>query len=660
MSQSPYTLLKPLLRRTPFLPGESLSSLLERLLILNFYPSHSILEKLYLPRKPDQPNCPYWLETLDRLSYLTGLPVLEICAASDHRLFYYTWSYILNEVCVDCMDMEAERGRAHLSIHDAEFFRPADEAQFCPHCLAENAYHRLAWRPVAMAICTIHNSLLLDACQFCSKPLSIAEIVRSHCARCHADLKQMTSNASQVDMWGSFAQQTVWHWLLGDKIPDPGMGWPQQPPDILYSLVQGLAWGMISRQQYFLVSAPLPDFSTDLMPSDMPKLIALHPGQIYWAYTNALRWLSDWPDRFREFLQLYAPHGNVAERSLGRFYLEWVGRKWDSASFRFVHKALQRFWGDRASFTNVHKTSPIPVEQAFAYANLEEAAQISGISGPALMRLAQIGVLHKYSPDWTVYFLRSDLRCLQNGWGGWITLEEAVFWLGISSEVVVRLCSSSVLTSQVRLTPDGSEKLFVSRGSVTRLLSRIENLATSTYWVVDHLLSLQQAIDDLDCLGVDEAFLLGEVFYGRIDAYRSKEETDPWDAATIFFKQTSVRGLAERIMEKRGWLSAKAAARKVDLLDVEFYQLIELGLLKPKFVYHHMPYISADEVEAFRSHFITSLDAAFDFDVALEAIYECIHRIGWDLIVIRGADNAPLYLLPRDCLARLAKELKHL
>ncbi|MBY7902768.1 TniQ family protein [Vibrio fluvialis] len=42
--------------------------------------------------------------------------------------------------------------------------------QFCPYCIANNAYLKLEWRLAHITYCKTHNSLLLDSCPHCGKP----------------------------------------------------------------------------------------------------------------------------------------------------------------------------------------------------------------------------------------------------------------------------------------------------------------------------------------------------------------------------------------------------------------------------------------------------------------------------------------------------------
>jgi hypothetical protein len=80
----------PLLRRTQLLPGESLVSLLERLTLLNYYPTRLTLDhicrhRLKIPADKDDLTRPKWAETFQQLSDLTKISPEALYAASLHR-----------------------------------------------------------------------------------------------------------------------------------------------------------------------------------------------------------------------------------------------------------------------------------------------------------------------------------------------------------------------------------------------------------------------------------------------------------------------------------------------------------------------------------------------------------------------------------------------
>lgn len=656
MSPNPPVVLKPLLRQTAFLPGESLPSLLARLLILNGYPAPSTLEKLYLPQKPDNPDCPRLVETYERLSTLTGLPAAEIWAASDRRLSHATWEPAQNDTGFTRWNSKP----SFLGIQRG-FFRPTQAAQFCPQCLAESAYHRLAWRPAAMAICQAHNRLLMTACQYCGKPVSIAEIVRTRCSGCQADLRQMNSAPIPIDTWGSFTQQILWNWLLDENTTENLCGWPQQPAWILCSLAQGLAWGVLSRPAYFLPVLPFPESPAALAAPGAATLAELRPAQLYWAYANALHWMVDWPDRFREFLQLYAPHGNAAERSLGCFYLDWIECGWKSHVFDFIHEELQRFWSDQAIFASASAAAPSPIAPVFAYAIVKDAVPIAKIPETALMRLAQLGILHTYSLRYSDYFLRRELRQLRHEWRGWLSLQDAALWLGISPDTVSKLSQTPVLRAQTLPGLNGYEARMVSRSSVARLLDKIDRHATgiSSFFIHNELWSLQQAAEDLACLGLDEAFLLEAVFHGRLRACRAEGLPDEWDVATIFFGATNVTCLAKEVLAQRGWLEASEAAYQMFLTDEELEQLVDLGLLGQTLIYHRRRYLQQQEFSLFKEQFISASQVGYILRVSSSEVLQCIQQTQWNLVSIRESNDWPLYLLPRERLPDLAQLLEH-
>jgi len=58
---------------------------------------------------------------------------------------------------------------------------PEPDVSFCPHCLAEDHYHHLAWLPQAASVCLQHRCLLIKGCPICASTLGIVDIVEGRC-----------------------------------------------------------------------------------------------------------------------------------------------------------------------------------------------------------------------------------------------------------------------------------------------------------------------------------------------------------------------------------------------------------------------------------------------------------------------------------------------
>lgn len=194
--------LRPLLRRAALLPGESVASLIARLERLNYYEPDPFIRRLCA--RPwnaiagfARNGYPVNAAQFERLAHLTGLSVASLWAASP-----------------------AGRGfRGTL--------RPAAWAAFCPACLRESAYHRLAWSLADVRYCVRHAAVLAEACPACQHPASVQAITAGRCGACQADLRRAAVTPVVRDPYG-LAYEWVLQAALGFDAPRPA---PRVFPD---------------------------------------------------------------------------------------------------------------------------------------------------------------------------------------------------------------------------------------------------------------------------------------------------------------------------------------------------------------------------------------------------------------------------------------------
>jgi TniQ len=239
------TKLQPLLNRANFLPDESLLSLLIRLTDLNSYDSLSILKGLvlddpsYLEHVSDDFEIPSKARTYEKLSILTQLDVHSLYMATLHR-----FAPILTSPPNAVAFMRLPNDRMvpyHSQFRFPIQLRSQNTAQFCPKCLAEGAYHKLIWSPVAVSACLQHKCLLVDRCSKCNKDVSVFAIVKSQCEQCQADLTKAQIISVGNDAFGLSAQQVILSWFMEDKTPDVAAPLlPQHPVSVLYKVLEDL------------------------------------------------------------------------------------------------------------------------------------------------------------------------------------------------------------------------------------------------------------------------------------------------------------------------------------------------------------------------------------------------------------------------------------
>lgn len=87
----------------------------------------------------------------------------------------------------------------------------ASHSRYCPHCLADQGYHSLAWSFLRLVGCPTHAVYLLDQCGYCGAaiPLTSPFLSVTHCPSCKSDLRDCpTRTLSTADYE---ACQQHWH-----------------------------------------------------------------------------------------------------------------------------------------------------------------------------------------------------------------------------------------------------------------------------------------------------------------------------------------------------------------------------------------------------------------------------------------------------------------
>lgn len=642
--------LKPLLRLSPLQPGESLPSLLTRLAILNYYDSPLILQRLAQARWPDRLDCASRVSTFQRLAALTSISVTDLFAASDHAI---VTTQLLSDF-LDWQPPDLTKGIPYWTLSPVRGSVHATQAsRFCPQCLNDGAFHRLAWRPVAMSVCLVHDCLLAKACPQCNSPVPIQDIVLLRCTHCHFDLRQVVTPSIRNDIWGRTAQETLWAGLSGHPIIDPGLGWPKCSPPVLCNLAEGMARAMLVFPERFPPHPFAPTSSLKVHYS-ANTLYHLRPAEIYWAYTFALKWMVGWPEGFREFLHYCAPRSDsTLESGLGFFYSSWIRKQWNKAQFRFVWEAFDMFRSDRAWFIAAQYKQDVPFEHAYAYANLKEAAQILQTPESVVHRLAQINLIHELGRSFETFYLRRDLQAVKDRWSELLSLEQAADWLGVAPEIVLSLAKEQILKGA--LCPE-QNALFFTRNAVAELLE----LANSRTGGLNRnrLISLAEAARQLDCIHLNEARLLKLVLSQNLPAWRSPLQHNDWGVGEISFTQKDLDAVLKEVALSRNWHSAENISAQMGVEESVFLGWIERGLLTPFIVYNGQPYLKAREIENFSTDYIFGPEAQKLLNISWRRLLGYIRRGKLPLASGPEMDESPRYLLPRKKVEQLARHLQ--
>ena len=458
-----------LLRRSPLLPGESLSSLLARLVQLNGYETLNTFRLLVLPelagrRSYKQENWdnlhrPFRQRTYERLASATKLNPLELYAATEHSmgLVITPPEQELETIALEGVDGKLQSVPIISNRVIFHQFYTASATQYCPLCLREDdtPYHRLLWSVRCIAACTRHEVVLMDKCAECRSAVQVRDVVAGACRKCNAEFAKASPISVAGDQIGLLSQQLLQTWLLGEQTScyprDHAV--PQQPPRVMYRLVQGLANTVWWAKAGWDFIHQLSGCSTELaLPNSGP--VKASSDQMYRIYATAVKSIMDWPSNFFTFLSGYctrtrAERDNPRKKdtllaNLGPLYDRWLLKKWQSPGFAFVQEAFDLFLvANQAKSTGVFRSNSIPRASLarkglLEFITIPEAQKALRLDRSAITKLVKSdylrsSIIESSNFSYTLIHIE-DVSSLAERWkeGGWLSTAEAARLAGIT------------------------------------------------------------------------------------------------------------------------------------------------------------------------------------------------------------------------------------
>lgn len=634
----------PLLCRSPLLPDESLPSLLARLTTLNSYSATDILKRLCLNGAQDNLDRPSKAATFERIASLTKLSCQALHAATAHR---FAETLTPPGAQIELLDFSFDETVPLLAPGVAfQQLRPASAVQFCPRCLEESAYHRVAWIPMAVAACLQHQCLLLDRCPDCCIPVAVQDIVDAYCHRCRYDLRQSSSASTEGDAWGRFSQRVIQAWLGLVPMPENGSSHPlpDQPPAVLYRLLDGLRWSItgVRAGWKYLHRLPQGALASRLLDPDarMPYQdfegmslsfdTTMKPDESYCLYATALKGLVNWPKGFYEFLRAYRLR-NVKglhrrlDADFGDLYSQWLEKHWQSLAF--VQKAFHQYLVDNYALSpsgvqSSHCQDDLGLAEGFTYTTVEEAARFLGVSPKIIERLVQAGLLLRYefpeyleeTPD--QFVRRAEVRELRNKWANGISLEDAARYLGLPQRDTLDLVSAGLLFAEHGPEVDGSSHWTFSKQAVTECYSEVAK-GLLCFTPGRAIIDLTGAAQMLSAVGLDVTGILQCVTNGELRGYLPGKLRG---LGEVMFTKASIRVYLEKVKEERKWVIPKEIARRMGVTEPTLSRWIQAGLLSPVIVCGSACYFDPDAVKEFITGHVFDQKAAEILGVGVDKV----------------------------------------
>jgi len=600
-----------LLRRTQLLLDESLVSLLERLIHLNYYPSLCTLvnichDRLETPAKRDDLARPQRAETFLRLADLTQVSPEALFAASDHRFAPFLTlpqNHCLEIPWIDStsktvLPHNLPPGRLHSVL----------TAQFCPRCLKIAPYHRATWIPTTVTICLEHHCLLVNKCPRCKKRISIQEIVRRQCRACLADLSEASYRSVKDDTLGVLSQQTIQAWLAGADITEsPGeCSLPSQHPVVLYRFLENLSRHLLNHGKVWpSLLAPLDGLHRHIR-APVHQLTQLSPNGIFHLQKAAFTGIANWPHGLFKYLDAFCYEKTSSKKPAKRFkHLEkiqqdWFRSMWNVPDFEFMRQGFVSYL--------LLRSIPIPSHLVKQFANVawfvdltglwpeELTAQTLNVPVQELLRCSSVTTCRwpRSQNKTPLLFEREKVLALKQKWLlGW-SLSEVSSWLGLNNQDVIELVKRGELT-YANGSDAGDIHGELSCQSVKNFFNRVTTPLKLFQGSCNDLVRLYEAVRLTSCFQVDCVTLLQGVADGSFPAFKRRDKIRAlWD---LYFLEALVVKLPDLCFARRGWVEGLKFAQEKGLPPQLLVEWIGAGLIKPEVTFRQRRYFVRKNLE---------------------------------------------------------------
>jgi hypothetical protein len=511
----------PLLCRSGLRPGESLQSLLVRLSEENHYPSTRTVAQICQERltQPDRIDRPRHAQTYTQLSALVGIPADRLYNSTVH-VFARTITppdSVFEKTRLSTAEIVPLLVRGVASRH----ILPDDNVRYCPHCLGESPYHRLAWAVCATTACLRHQCLLIQRCPSCSQSISVRDLIKVACPRCGFTLTQANAQSVAHDSFGMLSQATIQHWL--GVAPPPNLdsySLPHQSPPVMYRLIDGLCKVVlhVTTPWPFMHKMSCEDSLTHINRLKSHRSL-LSPVHAYTFYATGFKALVNWSSGFYELLQAYRERQQKTSKGslhqdFGLLYASWLERNWRMPQFQFIQDAFEQFVAENYSLTRPilcsrrYKRSPTFAKR-FPRIKKAQAAQILQTSTRIVDRLIRFGFLNACNDR---LLDTRQVKKVRQRWQNAIPLDDVTRLLGLSEGLVLDLVDTGILsTSNVQNTNEGNAWVL----NLEPVYDLLENL----HRVVGYngkSVSLTRAAQGLSEHGYDVAAVIGLILDGEV------------------------------------------------------------------------------------------------------------------------------------------------
>lgn len=485
---------------------------------------------------------------------------------------------------------------------------------FCPECLSEASYWRIAWEFTFVAFCPKHKVWLEDRCALCGSPQGFWSDTLN-CQKCSSKLEFK----QQRDLIADEKALTLAQILA--RSAESG-GWT---PDLVDLETPWVLPSPLSYEKLCRLTLLLGGYSRGRKGKPRKIPYKNDSATTRKVITNAAHALFPWPAAFHKFLDGVRDTGQPSISGEMSYFYKAIFSEFRRTEVGFIIDELEAYlrdnWNGVLSYRN-RQLSPALIESQ----RLRPATAVArqrGISATVLRRAVEGGDVDgvvEYLPNGRKRIsVRVDLLDDDVGELGFLSLKDATSILGLPDSRLRQLLEAGVLSGH---PPVGGGAWSIPKQVVATLTDRLLRLSfqpkVGQTYPVDYLGRRFPSVAKQF-----QGFLLA-IMDGDIPVNLNPSESLP------LFKRIEVGIKDIRIWELNsyGYLSVPHAAELIGLKQEVAYHLVKKGLLSADIHPDAGAIISVQALKRFENNFVMATELAKKLNVASRSVVRMMEASG--------------------------------
>ncbi|WP_043933823.1 TniQ family protein [Bacillus sp. EB01] len=533
-------------------------------------------------------------------------------------------NFFPEEVCtflVDKTEISADafsRGSFNLITKDftklqEKFFLTKYWTKYCPECLKEEPHHQLLWSINIVSNCSRHGSLLLEKCPHCQKRLNIPSLLKDQCKSCHLPL----SHAPKIEIKNEFTlktQREIINKIKGENTS--GFLADQSIKKCIELLLRSMY--MVHSLKSFTSERTIHSHFVSRSRSSTNEQILDALSNIFFMYQDFPMNLHLVFDRFftqpyetrkyrwREFSKLFSSHEFSHIKKAYEIYdNRKIRNRMVPLNFKAFHpektNLLTSTFLNKNEFRASLNISRTKMDQLFKNKLLETDT----------VKIGQEKYCYRITKDQL-----SEFQFIKKQENDFITRKEAAEFLGISTEVILKLIQAGLLQPQHKT---GNKNTYLVRSELISLLKKCK--------VIGNLPDQVIALRDLLPKGYSISFLLLSMKTGAIKGVTNRRN---FKISDIFFYKHEIDNLTMKRNEEkhnvRGYTFTEAACI-LGISERTLHKYIEHHVIIPKTKPRSNSFIfDKHDLLLFQKTFITVPKAVQKYGISASKLRNFIYK----------------------------------